>query len=401
MEWDNNKALERLKKINFPHLSGTPSLIKARDKILEELKAIIPDCSIEEFQFRNELKGVMKFWSPILLSFTVIKALLWIGLFWLSMIVAVLQVLVTLIVEGRIGPQQFVNRFKNQGPISGYNVIGSLKARENEKKVLVLGAHFDTKSLAKITKKGSSIMTKALLINGLLIIILGIIRSIINLFFVVPLLILMFSIAILIGAVIEFFSIAIYTLYHKIINTSPGVNDNGSGVVMVLELASIFSKNPPKNLTLNFALFDAEEIGFQGSSAYVYFHSEKLIQKNAWMVNFDVLAGGFPIKVVTRGGIPVEPHGKELNPLFQKAVQNNSELMKLETDKKLILNGKGLGLHSDHVPFFCANIPAVIIATANKNAHSDQDNWDAIEPESIDVCGNLMIEFIKQLDESL
>ena len=50
--------------------------------------------------------------------------------------------------------------------------------------------------------------------------------------------------------------------------TSPGTNDNGSGVVATLEVARILANHNTTN-TVIFAFFDKEEIGCEGSKAFV------------------------------------------------------------------------------------------------------------------------------------
>ena len=49
---------------------------------------------------------------------------------------------------------------------------------------------------------------------------------------------------------------------------SPGTNDNGSGVVATLELARILASHNTTN-TIIFAFFDKEEVGCEGSKAFV------------------------------------------------------------------------------------------------------------------------------------
>lgn len=55
---------------------------------------------------------------------------------------------------------------------------------------------------------------------------------------------------------------------HYDTNDGPGVNDNGTGTVVLLELARLI-KNIPTEYSIKFIHFSAEEIGFQGSTYYV------------------------------------------------------------------------------------------------------------------------------------
>ncbi len=396
MEWNNNRTINRLKKFAFPRLAGTTSLINAKDIIYEELKAVVPNASTEEFLCRNELKTVLRFWGFIFLGLIVAIAIFWMDFFWISMICAIAIIILNILAQGTLGRKQVYHLFKNRGPIKGYNINGNISALEDEKKILVLGAHYDSKSSPSIHKKNELIMIGGVLLMNLAVIIFGIL-----LFFINYALIWWFIYILWIGSALEFISVVIYTLLYKVLNESPGVNDNGSGVAIILELAEIFSKKPPKYLTLAFSLLDAEEIGLQGASAYVNFNAQKLLQNNAWMINFDEIGGGFPLKVILKGGFPSVKYGKELMPIFQKVIRSNKQLLDMQNEKKLILNGSSFTSQSDHAPFFISSIPSAYIYTSNKKRHSANDDWEAFKSESIEPCGLLLEKFITTLDNEL
>lgn len=67
---------------------------------------------------------------------------------------------------------------------------------------------------------------------------------------------------------------------------SAGVYDNGAGSVIIMELLKYFAKNPPKR-TLKFCWYGAEEIGLEGSKAFVKEHEDE-IKKHIFMINVDV-----------------------------------------------------------------------------------------------------------------
>ena len=396
MEWNNNRTLDRLKKFGFPRLVGTDSLKNARDIIYEELKSVVPNASINEFLCRNELKTVLRFWGFIFLGLLVATVIFWMDFFWFSMICAMAIILLNILAQSCLGRKQVYHLFKNRGSIKGYNISGSVSALKKEKKILVLGAHYDSKSSPSILKKNELIMIGSVLIMNLAVIVFGILR-----FFIDYSLLWWFIYILWIGSTVEFISVVIFTFLYKVLNESPGVNDNGSGVAVILEVAEIFSKKPPRYLTLAFAFFDAEEIGLQGSSAYVKFNSQELKQKNAWMVNFDEIAGGFPLRVILRGGLPSINYGKELLPVVQKSIQSSQQLVDKQKEKELILNASSFTSQSDHAPFFISSIPSAFICTSNKKRHSVNDNWDAFKSESVETCGLLMEEFITNLDNEL
>ena len=396
MEWNTNRAIKRLKKFAFPRLAGTKSLINARDIIYRELNSIVPNANIEEFSCRNELKTVLRFWGIIFIGLIIAIAFFWIDFFWISMICALTLILLNILAQGSIGRKQVFHLFKNRGSIKGYNIDGNISALEKEKKILVLGAHYDSKSSPSYLKKNEPIMIGSALLVNVAVIVLGILR-----FFISYTFLWWFIYILWIGSAIEFVSVIIYTMLYQVLNESPGVNDNGSGVAVILELAEIFSKKPLKYLTLAFSLFDAEEIGLQGSSAYVNFNYHKLQKRNAWMINFDEIAGGLPIKVILKGGFPTINYGKELAPIFQKVIQTNTQLLDLQKNKKLILTASSFTSQSDHAPFFTSSIPSAYIYTSNKKRHSANDDWEAFKSESIGPCGLLLEEFITTLDDEL
>jgi hypothetical protein len=77
-------------------------------------------------------------------------------------------------------------------------------------------------------------------------------------------------------------------------NTAPGADDNASGVAAVLEIASVLSRYQFAS-TIQFILFDAEEQGLKGSTAYAQDARSRGDDIQA-MLNFDMIAytGGNP-----------------------------------------------------------------------------------------------------------
>lgn len=67
---------------------------------------------------------------------------------------------------------------------------------------------------------------------------------------------------------------------------STGVYDNGAGSVILMELAHFFAENPPLR-TVKINWFGSEEIGLEGSKAYVAAHKDEL-KDHKLMVNVDV-----------------------------------------------------------------------------------------------------------------
>ena len=73
---------------------------------------------------------------------------------------------------------------------------------------------------------------------------------------------------------------------------SPGADDNGSGTALVLELAHRFQAEPPKNITLFFAWWGAEEYGLFGSRQFVRRYHDLLDKDRFYVINADCVGVG-------------------------------------------------------------------------------------------------------------
>ena len=72
---------------------------------------------------------------------------------------------------------------------------------------------------------------------------------------------------------------------------SPGANDNGSGLLVLLDLAKRFSKKPQADVDVHFLATGAEEAGFFGVRNYLRRHKE-LGRHDTFFINLDSVGGG-------------------------------------------------------------------------------------------------------------
>jgi hypothetical protein len=72
---------------------------------------------------------------------------------------------------------------------------------------------------------------------------------------------------------------------------SQGANDNGSGVLVLMELARRFSENNPENIPITLLSTGAEEVGLTGVKNYIKNHPE-LDKENTLCINLECLGGG-------------------------------------------------------------------------------------------------------------
>lgn len=77
--------------------------------------------------------------------------------------------------------------------------------------------------------------------------------------------------------------------FPRLRGPGPGINDNGSGTIALLEIAQQLS-NYTINNAVRFGFWSAEEVGLVGSTEYVASLSTEEIDKIALYLNFDMLA---------------------------------------------------------------------------------------------------------------
>lgn len=84
---------------------------------------------------------------------------------------------------------------------------------------------------------------------------------------------------------------------------SPGADDNGSGVALVLEMIDRLREAPAANLETFFAFWGAEELGLYGSRQFVRQYGGKLDKNNTYIINADVVGVGETLLVHTGQGV--------------------------------------------------------------------------------------------------
>jgi Zn-dependent M28 family amino/carboxypeptidase len=81
------------------------------------------------------------------------------------------------------------------------------------------------------------------------------------------------------------------TIQWGLSSPSPGANDNGSGILVLLELTERFSKKPSPHVSIRLLASGAEEAGFFGIKDYIKRHQE-FAQSGTLFINLDCVGGG-------------------------------------------------------------------------------------------------------------
>lgn len=183
-----------------------------------------------------------------------------------------------------------------------------------------------------------------------------------------------------------------------------GMEDNGSGVALVLELARIMSKYS-FNHTIVFTTLTAEEQGLLGAEAFADYIAGKGIQVKA-VLNNDVIGGIICGQTASPPGCP-DPDGVDSTNVrlfsyggFNSPHKQLSRFIKLEYKEQLsAMATVPMGIHimtdedrtgrgGDHIPFRQHNYTAMRFTCANE--HGDASNGPGYtdrQHTSTDVLG--------------
>ena len=177
------------------------------------------------------------------------------------------------------------------------------------------------------------------------------------------------------------------TAHYDSVKFSSGAYDNASGSVGIMELFHHFVKNKPQR-TMVFIWCGAEEMGLQGSKAYVKMHEEE-IPNYLFCLNVDMIG-------VTLGReIAVSTAEKSL-------VDYISYLSK---EIGIPLRSSQGVYSSDSTPFADSGVPATSFARISPEGgakiHSRKDMIDFIKPHAFDSSLKMMLTFLNRLDSSI
>lgn len=161
--------------------------------------------------------------------------------------------------------------------------------------------------------------------------------------------------------------------HYDSVEFSKGVFDNGAGSVINMEAARWFVQHPPKR-TVKFCWYGSEEIGLEGSKAFVRDHKDEL-KDHIFMINVDV-------------GAPILG--------FNTAAVTGEESLVHYTDYMLKINGLSAVTRqsiysSDSIPFADNGIPAINFSRDGaKGASYIHNRFDTMEFLSAEALGKTL-----------
>ena len=171
--------------------------------------------------------------------------------------------------------------------------------------------------------------------------------------------------------------------HYDSVDFSKGVYDNGAGSVINMEVLRYFAENPPKR-TLKFVWYGSEEIGLEGSWAYVKAHKEEL-EAHKLMINVDV---GGPVLGVDRITTTAE---KELASYLEYFVKIHGFTAEVKQ-----------GIYSsDSIPFADSGVPGVNFsrdgAPGAAYIHDRFDTLSFLSADMLEKTTRIVLEFGKEM----
>ncbi len=165
----------------------------------------------------------------------------------------------------------------------------------------------------------------------------------------------------------------------------PGANDNASGISMLLNLATAYSKNKNSKYSLLFIAFAGEEAGLLGSKYYTE-HPVVPLEKIKFLLNLDLLGTGDDGLMVVNG---------EIHPQQFNVIDSLNKVNHYLTH----IGKRGKARNSDHYYFSEKGVPAFFLYTLGgiKAYHDIDDKAETLPLTKYKEVYRLIIDFIDAL----
>jgi Zn-dependent M28 family amino/carboxypeptidase len=175
-------------------------------------------------------------------------------------------------------------------------------------------------------------------------------------------------------------------------NASDGALDNAGSVGILLHLAEVLRKSPPRNTTVYFLFTGAEEMGLQGAFAFLRRHGRDMDPEKCWVINLDCLGIQGKTRVICQNGVPFH---FQRSPLMKHLVRAASCF-------SIRFAPITFGVWMDHLPFLAQGYPAVSLTCFTPkilSVHSSRDTIDHLDPAGAEEPGRFLLALLRGLDD--
>jgi hypothetical protein len=159
----------------------------------------------------------------------------------------------------------------------------------------------------------------------------------------------------------------------------PGINDNGSGTMTILEMAQQLADLEPTPRTVRFAFWSAEELGLYGSRYWVSRQTDDQLHAIVAYLNFDMLASS------NYGRFVYSPEGIADNDEITAAFEAYFDTAGLTYETLDLAGG------SDHAPFDNALVPngGLFSGASELKSDAQADRFGGSADRPMDRCYHL------------
>ncbi len=177
----------------------------------------------------------------------------------------------------------------------------------------------------------------------------------------------------------------------------PGINDNGSGVAALLEIAEQLGGSPAVSNAVRFAWWGSEETGFEGSTDYVETLSEEDRDQIEFYLNLDMVASPNPGYLVQGGeGRRSKRSGAAGSAAVAQILVDQLAVAGVTAETTEFEGG------SDYVPFIEAGIPTAGVLTGDSQEKTAEQaaRWGGQAGEVFDSCYHTACDRLDNVDST-
>ncbi|MDQ3763731.1 MAG: M28 family metallopeptidase [Actinomycetota bacterium] len=175
------------------------------------------------------------------------------------------------------------------------------------------------------------------------------------------------------------------------VEEGPGINDNGSGVAALLEIAMRLGGSPPVSNAVRFAWWGSEETGLHGSTNYVEELSEDDRDRIALYLNLDMVASPNPGYLVQGS----EGHSPDGSATVARVLVDQLAVAGVTAETTEFEDGG-----SDYGPFIEAGIPSAGVLTGDSQEKTAEQaaRWGGRAGEVFDPCYHRACDRLDNVD---